>query len=108
MAKSRKSRQRTWTEQDVARLMSLAKRKMTAARIAHALHRSLYSTKQKASRLGISMGARERWTKEEVRRLKKLAKQYRSLPRIAKSMKRTIFAIERVASKHGISLDFRD
>jgi hypothetical protein len=108
MAKGRASAQQSWSAQEVRQLRALAKQKMPAARIARTLHRSLDSTKHKASRLGLSLGAREPWTDDDVKRLRALAKQRRPVPAIAKALKRTVFAVERAASIHRVSLDFRD
>jgi hypothetical protein len=108
MAKRTASAQQNWTTQEVRQLRSLAKQKMPAARIARTLDRSLDSTKHKASRLGLSLGAREPWTADDVKRLRALAKQRKPVPAIAKALKRTVFAVERAASIHRVSLDFRD
>ena len=108
MPKQRATAQQSWTAEEVRRLRALAKQKMPAARIARALHRSLDSTKHKASRMGLSLGAREPWTADDVKRLRALAKQRKPVPAIAKALKRTVFAVERAASIHRVSLDFRD
>jgi hypothetical protein len=84
MTKSKRSKQRAWTQKEIRRLTALAKQKMSAAIVARALHRSLDSTKKKASRLGVPLGtAKRRWTQGDLRRLKVLAKRKRSLPYIA-------------------------
>ena len=108
MAKSKRSKQRGWTQKEIRQLSVLAKQKMSAATVARALRRSLDSTKKKASRLGVPLGtAKRRWTEGDLRRLKTLAKRRRSLPFIAKSLGRTIFATEKAASVNRISLDLR-
>jgi hypothetical protein len=74
MTKSKRSKQRAWTQKEIRRLTALAKQKMSAAIVARALHRSLDSTKKKASRLGVPLGtAKRRWTQGDLRRLKVLA-----------------------------------
>ena len=108
MAKRTVSAQQAWTADEIRRLRALAKQKMPAARIARTLHRSLDSTKHKASRLGLSLGSREPWTADDVKRLRALAKQRKPVPAIAKALKRTVFAVERAASIHRVSLDFRN
>lgn len=108
MAKRKASGQQTWSGEEVRRLRALAKQKMPASRIARTLRRSLDSTKHKASRMGLSLGAREPWTADDVKRLRALAKQRRPVPAIAKALKRTVFAVERAASIHRVSLDFRN
>jgi serine/threonine-protein kinase RIO1 len=108
MVKRKLPKQRTWTNSEVRRLKSLAKQNISAPRVARALHRSLDSTKKKASRLSIALGTAKRpWTAAELRQLKALAKKRRPLPSIAKSLGRTVFATEKVASIHHVSLDFR-
>ena len=108
MVKQGKRRQRFWTERELRRLKSLARQKMSAARLARALHRPVHSVKKKASRLGIALGGGKRqWTPADVRRLKALAKKRKSLPYIAKSLRRSIPATERAASTFRVSLDFR-
>jgi len=108
MTKSKRSKQRAWTQKEIRRLTALAKQKMSAAIVARALHRSLDSTKKKASRLGVPLGtAKRRWTQGDLRRLKVLAKRKRSLPYIARSLGRTVFATEKAASVNHISLDLR-
>jgi hypothetical protein len=100
--------QRLWTDQEIRRLKSLAKREMSAVGVARRLRRPLHSTKKKASRLGIALGiGRRRWTTAEIRKLKALADGRRPLPAIARLLKRSMFAVERIASVHRISLDFR-
>jgi len=108
MVKTKGSKQRAWTKQEVSLLRSLAKQKMPAGRIARALRRSLHSTKKKASRLEVPLGQLTRWSKDDLRRLRTLAKKKRSVSRIAKSLRRTIYATEKAASKHGISLDWQE
>ena len=108
MVKTKHSRQRAWTPDEIRRLKSLAKKKKSAAGVARALRRSLNSTKKKASRLGTPLGTAKRpWTTGEIRQLKVLAKKRRPLSYIARSLGRTISATEKVASVHHISLDFR-
>ncbi len=107
MVKSKQSKQRAWTKEEVRLLRALAKQKITAASIARTLNRSLESTKKKASRLGIPLGKVRRWTEDDLRRLKALAKKRQPLTRIARTLHRTVFAVERVASINGISPDFR-
>jgi len=108
MAKSKRSKQQSWTGSEIKRLKALAKKKLPAARVARALGRSLDSTKKKASRLGTPLGAPKRpWTANDLRRLKQLVKKRRPLPAIAKALGRTVFATEKVASVHHISLDLR-
>lgn len=108
MVKSKRSKQRAWTDKEIRRLTALARQKMSAAAVARALRRSLDSTKKKASRLGVPLGtAKRRWTEGDLRRLKMLAKRRRSLPYIARSLGRTIFATEKAASVNRISLDLR-
>src|SRR6476659_4953203 len=83
MTKSKRSKQRAWTQKEIRRLTALAKQKMSAAIVARALHRSLDSTKKKASRLGVPLGtAKRRWTQGDMRRFNVLAKRKRSLPYI--------------------------
>lgn len=108
MTKSKRSKQRAWSQKEIRRLTALAKQKMSAATVARALSRSLDSTKKKASRLGVPLGtAKRRWTQGDLRRLKMLAKRKRSLPYIARSLGRTVFATEKAASVNRISLDLR-
>jgi hypothetical protein len=108
MAKSRQPRQHAWTEDEVRRLKALAKKKMSAARVARALNRTLDSTKKKASRLSIPLGSAKRpWTAADLRTLRALAKKKRPLTYIARSLRRTVSATEKVASVHHISLDLR-
>lgn len=108
MAKSKRLEQHAWTESEIRRLKSLAKKKLHAADVARSLRRSLDSTKKKASRLGIPLGTAKRpWTSNDLRQLKVLAKKRRPLIYIAKALGRTMFATEKAASVHGISLDAR-
>ena len=82
-ARSRAAKQRAWTQDELQRLVTFARRKFPAAHVARALHRSLNSTKKKASRLGLHLGADDRWSQREVRELKALAKEGKSIPYIA-------------------------
>jgi hypothetical protein len=106
-ARSRGSRPRIWTEDELRRLSVLAKRKLPAAHVARALHRSLNSTKQKASRLGLPLGADDRWSVREVRELKALAKKGKSVPYMALTLHRTLVDILKAAYRRRIQLDLR-
>ena len=106
--KRKTRKQRFWTEREIRRLKLLARRKLSAVRVARTLNRPVHSVKKKASRLGIGLGGGKRqWTAADVRRLKALAKKRKSLPYIAKSLQRSTFATERAASAYRVSLDFR-
>src|SRR6476660_5485615 len=99
MTKSKRSKQRAWTQKEIRRLTALAQQKMSAAIVARALHRSLDSTKKKASRLGVPLGtANRRCTQGDLRRLKLLAKRKRSLPYIASFFFKDAAATEKAAS----------
>jgi hypothetical protein len=106
-ASSRDAKQRGWTTDELRRLSALAKRKFPAAHVARALHRSLNSTKKKASRLGLRLGADDRWSQREIRDLKALAKEGKSIPYIALVLHRTLVDILEAAYKHRVQLDLR-
>src|SRR5436190_11418049 len=107
MAARKPFRQRVWTNDEIRQLRALAKKRLSAARIARTLKRSLHSTKKKASMLKVPLGAAARWSKDDLRRLRTLAAQKRSVANIARALKRTEAAIEKMASNVGISLDMR-
>jgi len=89
-ARRRASRQRLWTQDELRRLSSLAKRKFPVAQVARALRRSLYSTKKKASRLGLSLGADDCWSVREARELRALAKRGKPVSYIALTLHRPL------------------
>jgi hypothetical protein len=101
-ARSRAAKQRAWTQDELQRLVTFARRKFPAAHVARALHRSLNSTKKKASRLGLHLGADDRWSQREVRELKALAKEGKSIPYIALVLHRALVDILKAAYKHRV------
>jgi hypothetical protein len=107
MRKTKSSRQRIWTNNEIRQLRALARQKLPAAAVARRLKRSLDSTKKKASNLRIPLGAVARWTQADLRRLKSLAKTRCPVQDIARALKRTEAATEKMASNFGVSLDFR-
>jgi hypothetical protein len=54
----KKTKRRAWTTQNVNSLKSMAKKKMTAGRIAKALKRTEGATRQKAFSMGLSLDSR--------------------------------------------------
>jgi hypothetical protein len=54
----KKTKRRAWTTQNVNTLKSMAKKKMTAGRIAKALKRTEGATRQKAFSMGLSLDSR--------------------------------------------------
>jgi hypothetical protein len=106
-ARSRGAKQRGWTQDELRRLSALAERKFPAAHVARALHRSLNSTKKKASRLGLHLGSDDRWSQKEVRQLKALAKEKKSIPYMALVLHGALSDILKAAYRHRIQLDFR-
>ena len=107
MARSKYPKQRIWTPAEIRRLALLAKQDVPAAEVARTLHRSFYSTKKKASRLGLALGADGRWSRREVNDLKALAKDKRPVAYMALVLHRTLTEILETAYRHRIQLDFR-
>lgn len=55
----KKTQRRAWTTQNVNTLKSMARKKMTAGRIAKALKRTEGATRQKAFSMGLSLDSRQ-------------------------------------------------
>jgi len=64
----RKIKRRSWSENDIRKLKSLARKKVSATQIAKQFKRTIAALRQKAMALGVSLDSRSRRRKNTSRR----------------------------------------
>src|SRR6266699_5679528 len=98
-------RGREWTKEDLRELKNHSREKTPAKTIAKLTKRTVGALRQKAFKLGLSLGRSSReWTKEDLRELKNHSREKTPATTISKLTKRTVGAVRQKAFKLGLSL----